>query len=235
MAGIINSVIDLSHHQETVDFEQIAASGIVGVIHKAMQGVTFKDSKYAERKQPALDAGLLWGAYHFGDASDPVAQADAFLDVVKPDEKTLIVLDFELNTTKATGPAGQSMTLDGARVFVNRINQKVNRFPGLYGGMFLKKKLGSQLDPVLANCWLWIAQYTETAAPTIPKNWSRWTMWQYTDGKAGSKPHTVSGVGACDRDRFNGDLAALKKLWGVAADESNGTDDGAADSASNGG
>jgi len=82
MADTINVVIDLSHHQETVDFSKIAASGIVGVIHKAMQGGTFKDSKYAERRRPALDAGLLWGAYHFGDASDPVAQADAFLDVV---------------------------------------------------------------------------------------------------------------------------------------------------------
>ena len=34
----INVVIDLSHHNEKVDFKKIAADGIVGVIHKATQG-----------------------------------------------------------------------------------------------------------------------------------------------------------------------------------------------------
>ena len=30
----------------------------------------------------ALQAGLLWGAYHYADATDPVRQADHFLSVV---------------------------------------------------------------------------------------------------------------------------------------------------------
>ena len=235
MADTINSVIDLSHHNGDVNLVQAAADGIVGVIHKATQGLGFKDSLYATNKKKALDAGLLWGAYHFGDASDSVAQADRFLEVVKPDDKTLVVLDFEENTTQATGPAGQSMTLAGARAFVNRINDQVARFPGLYGGVFLKQKLGKQLDPVLANCWLWVAQYTLTPAPTVPKNWPTWTMWQYTDGKNGGAPHKVQGIGPCDRDQFNGDLQALQTLWGVAADESTGPDDtDAADSTAGG-
>jgi hypothetical protein len=39
--------------------------------------------------------------------------------------------------------------------------------------------------------------------------------WQYTGGGLGPAPHEVQGIGLCDRDRFNGTLAALKKLWGV--------------------
>jgi lysozyme len=39
MAGPINAVIDLPHHNETVDFEQFKGAGVVGVIHKATQGL----------------------------------------------------------------------------------------------------------------------------------------------------------------------------------------------------
>jgi len=41
-------------------------------------------------------------------------------------------------------------------------------------------------------------------------------MWQCTDGALGPPPHTVPGIGACDRDQLNGDLNGLKALWGVA-------------------
>ena len=37
--GPINVVVDLSHHNETVDFAKMKAAGIVGVIHKATQGL----------------------------------------------------------------------------------------------------------------------------------------------------------------------------------------------------
>lgn len=242
MADMINSVIDISHHNGEVDLAKAMVDGIAGVIHKATQGVGFKDSAYAANRQKAKAAGLLWGAYHFGDASDPVAQADHFLDVVNPDGQTLVVLDFEPNTLKVAGPAGQTMALAGAKAFVNRINEKLGRFPGLYGSpSFLNQALQNKPDPVLANCWLWVAQYTPTPAPKVPANWSTWTMWQYTDGTAGSDPHAVKGVGTCDRDRFNGDLAALQQLWGVAVDEAAGpagtdagSDSGAAGNATGG-
>lgn len=229
MAGSINCIIDLSHHNGNVSLLQAAGDGIVGVIHKATQGLGFKDNMYATNRQKAQDAGLLWGAYHFGDGSDPVAQADNFLNFVKPDDKTLLVLDFEENTV------GQTMTLDGARAFVNRINDQAKRFPGLYGGSFLKQQLGAQNDPVLANCWLWIAQYTLAPTPTVPKNWPTWTMWQYTDGTNGSQPHSVQGVGTCDRDQFNGDMAALRQLWGVDVDTSTEPDDTGATGSTPGG
>src|SRR6266853_1328187 len=209
MAGPINMVIDISHHNGDVDLVQAAADGIAGVIHKATQGTSFTDPAYATNKQKAADAGLLWGAYHFATGSDAIAQADHFLDTVDPDEQTLIVLDFEENTQ------GPSMTLEGARAFINRVNEQTGRFPGLYGGHFLKQLQGSRSDPVLANCWLWLSQYGPK--PVVPANWPTWTMWQYTDGKVGPQPHAVKGIGVCDRDQFNGDLDGLKTLWGSAA------------------
>jgi len=38
-------------------------------------------------------------------------------------------------------------------------------------------------------------------------------MWQYTDGAVGGDPKSVKGIGHCDRDRFNGSEAGLRKLW----------------------
>jgi hypothetical protein len=86
-------------------------------------------------------------------------------------------------------------------------------WPGLYGGSYLKQLLGASQDPILGECWLWIAQYGPTVR--VPPAWKLWTMWQYTDGAVGPGPHELAGIGRCDRDRFNGDLAGLKRLWSV--------------------
>jgi lysozyme len=67
----------------------------------------------------------------------------------------------------------------------------------------------------ISECWFWLAQYGPT--PVVPRNWKTWTMWQYTDGALGPKPHTVKGIGRCDRDKFNGTEAQLRKLWGAEA------------------
>ncbi len=208
MADPLNVIIDISHHNANPDFTQAAAAGIVGVIHKATQGLNFKDSTYQTNRQKALDAGLLWGAYHFGTGADGAAQADFFLQVVDPGPDTLLVLDYEPNTQGAT------MTLDQARAFVTEVNDKVGRFPGLYSGSLIKEQLGNNSDEILAQCFFWLAQYGPT--PVVPANWDTWTLWQYTDGNLGPQPHTVPGIGACDRDKFNGDLDGLKALWGVS-------------------
>ncbi|HEV3036992.1 MAG TPA: GH25 family lysozyme [Candidatus Angelobacter sp.] len=208
MADRINVVIDISHHNVNVDLAAAKAGGIVGVIHKATQGTGFVDSQYAINKQKAANAGLLWGAYHFGTGDDPAQQANHFLNVVQPDLQTLVVLDFEAN------PPGTSMTLDQARTFVQQIHDAIGRWPGLYGGSYLKQLLGANQDPVLANCWLWYARYGPE--PVVPSTWASWTMWQYTDGNQGPDPHDAPGIGPCDRDQFNGDLPQLQALWNAS-------------------
>src|SRR2546430_12591538 len=74
-----NSVVNMSHYDlMRPDFGGMAREGVAGVIHEA----TFRlerDARYSERQRAALEAGLLWGAYHFADATNPVGQADHFL------------------------------------------------------------------------------------------------------------------------------------------------------------
>ena len=203
--AITNLLVDLSHFNATVDFTAARQAGIAGVIHKATQGWQYRDPLYASHKSSALAAGMLWGAYHFGVGADGIVQAEHFLESVNPDAQTLLVLDFEGN------PQGPSMDLEEARAFVTHVHVATGRFPGLYGGHYLNQLLGTNTDPILANCWLWLSQYGPTAV--IPPNWPKWTMWQYTDGAVGPPPHQVPGIGRCDRDMFNGTEAELRAFW----------------------
>lgn len=205
----INVVVDLSHFNAVSSFETVKADGIVGVIHKATQGTVTIDTKYHVRKPEALSAGLWWGAYHFGIGGDGVAQAKHFLSVVTPEATDLLVLDLEEN------PGGAGMTLAEAEDFVKYVEAETGRWPGLYGGSYVKELLGNNKETALAYCWFWLSEYGPTAR--VPPAWDTWTMWQYTNGQVGPPPHSVTGIGNCDRDKFNGDLDGLKKLWGYGA------------------
>ena len=119
-----NVVIDLSHHNQNLDFASIrSGGGILGIIHKATQGLDYADPTYLPHRTSALANGLLWGAYHFGTGSDGVQQAQHFLDVVRPDAQTLLILDLEANGQ------GPSMTLEQARAFITHVNDQTGRYP----------------------------------------------------------------------------------------------------------
>jgi len=209
MPGVgTNSIIDISSFQGLPDFKKIKAAGIVGVLHKATEGIGFHDSTYAANKKAVRAEGLLWGAYHFGTGSDPAKQAEEFVRVADVADDELLVLDYETNEH------GTQMKVPGAKQFINRVLELTGRRPGLYSGNTIRDDLGNTADPDLAKCWLWVAHYdSPPAAPKIHKTWSKWTLWQYTDGQAGPDPHSITGFGRCDRDTFNGDDVALDKFW----------------------
>ena len=197
-------VFDLSHFNGRVDLADAYTAGQRGVIHKASEGAGYVDPMYAATRTQAAAAGLLWGAYHFGIGGDPVAQATHFLATAKPDGNTLLVLDLESN------PDGSSMSMDEAGQFVSKVQQKTGIWPGLYGGSYVREQMGEHADTALGQCWFWLAEYGPTAH--VPANWKDWTLWQYTDGHVDS-PHSISGVGDCDRNRFNGDEQQLLAFW----------------------
>src|SRR5437867_12263451 len=136
-----NSVVNLSHYDLVQpDFSAMKGDGILGVIHEATYPRFDIDSKYFARQQAATRAGLLWGAYHYGNASDPIRQADHFLSVVSnawaqanPATRSpgvLLVLDFEKN---GHYPGG-TMRVDQAIAFIQRIHKRTGKYPGIYSG-----------------------------------------------------------------------------------------------------
>lgn len=205
--GTTNTIFDISHNQANVNLSLAKGAGMEAVFHKASEGHTLPDNRYAQRKVEAKEAGLLWGAYHFGHAGNVNAQVDFFLDCAQAKGDTLLVLDFEPDMINAAG----TMSLEDARTFVSGIYAKTGKYPGLYGGSLIKKYLPQEGDSVLSKCWLWLSEYGPKA--NLPNGWSQYTLWQYTSGNIGPGQVPVDGVGLCDRDLFNGTSEQLRAFW----------------------
>lgn len=203
---MIDSVIDVSHFDNAPDWARVKASGIQGVIHKATQGLHYVDKTFASAKTDVPAAGMLWGAYHFGTGDGTGAeQAQFFLDTVQPDAHTLLSIDFEPN------PSGTTMSLQQMLDWIDVVQKATGRWPVVYGGKsLLFGAIGTTQQPVLAQCPLWVAQYTSAPAPSaIPSQvWKDWTFWQYTEtGK-------VDGIDVnVDRERYNGTADDLTAKW----------------------
>jgi lysozyme len=199
------NIIDVSHWEDPIDFGAVAANGIVAVIPKATQGAASVDSAYAKFRKAAAPYKFLWGSYHFGTGSEVDVQVEHYLNTVKPTDVELVCLDFEPN------PNGPTMTLNQAREFVALFQHLTGRYPVLYGGYWLKENMNGKPDDLLVKCPLWLSQYGPKAV--LPVGWKKYSLWQYTDGHDGPPPHTVSGIGPCDRNQFNGSEAQLRKRW----------------------
>ena len=197
-------VIDLSHHNANPDFAKIRAAGVVGVIHKATQGTSYVDTTYAQRKPLALQAGLLWGAYHFGTGGAVIAQVTNFIDVTQPDGSFLLALDFEQN-------AGDSMSLDQAKQFLSEVERQAGQRPVLYTGGYFNQCTGNRADPTMAGYRVWWAQYA--AAPKVNPTWPSYWLWQYSDGTVGPGQKVVNGAAPCDCSAHDGGEAGLRASW----------------------
>ena len=224
-----SNVINLSHYDLMhPDFATMKSEGIVGVIHEATYPRFDRDAQYAARQQAAARAGLLWGAYHYADATDPVRQADHFLSIVSgawsqadPVSRpagVLLVLDFEKN---GHYPGG-TMRADQAVAFVERIHERTGEYPGLYSGEYHLRqvlnspKVTSAQRAMLTKCWLWIANYHYQPRATAP--WDFWHLWQYCgDGKCdlprAAYPTSVANVRKAERNIFRGSASALEDFW----------------------
>ncbi|WP_214303249.1 glycoside hydrolase family 25 protein [Wolbachia endosymbiont of Erebia cassioides] len=199
---IINAVIDLSHWNENINFKLAREDGILGVIHKATQGLKYIDPTYTERRKAAEEEGLLWGSYHFGIGENGRDQANHFLEIVGETKSTIVVLDIEENES------GKNIEPRQAEDFVKKVQEETGRLPLVYGSANFLKDFAT---PILTKCPLWVAKWGDK--PILPKGWNKWVLWQYTDGKVGPEPHEVKGIGKCDRNKFNGTIEELKNFW----------------------
>jgi lysozyme len=224
-----SNVVNLSHYDMMrPDFAGMKREGILGVIHEATYPRLERDAKYVDRQIGALQAGLLWGAYHYADGTDPVRQADHFLSVVSNSWSqagsaaqgpgVLLVLDFEKNGHYAGG----TMRADQAVAFVERIRERTGVYPGIYGSEYYLRqalnspKVSAAQKKTLTNCWLWIANYHKEPRATAP--WNYWALWQYCgDGKCGlprsAYPISVANVKKAERNIFRGTQSDLRDFW----------------------
>lgn len=203
-------VLDVSHHNAIArgGFERMRDFGIRGIIHKASQGLSYADPTYAQRRHDATAAGLLWGAYHFADSSDPKTQALRFLSAANPDGETLLALDYE--------PCGdKTMTLEGARAFLQAIEAATGRKAVLYSGNLIKETLRGA-DPYFGSHRLWLAQYSDH--PVTPPSWASPWLWQFSGDGVNAHGISIPGIaGQVDINSFAGSADLLTTQWAGGA------------------
>ncbi len=193
--------VDVSDFQPNVDWAQVKSSGHSFGISKATQSTDNVQTTFAGNMSSMRANGMVAGAYHFLSwHTDPVAQAQHFLSVYKPQNGDLPpALDCEACDVSADAAIAQMAKflqtvephLGGARMLL------------YMSYSFPSGNLNGGSD--FSGHPLWVAAYNSDPTPPVPPPWQNVVMWQYTDALQ------VAGIsGGVDGDRFVGTLADLK-------------------------
>ncbi len=195
--------IDVSHHQDVIDWPAVAAAGNEFVFAKATEGRSFVDPLYAINKAGAEAVGMLFGAYHFAQPddgpNDPVREADHFVDTALLGPGNLLpVLDIE-----RTGGLSQAEVTEWILRWLARVTERLGVRPIVYTSPNGWDNRTGDTTAVAAAGYtvLWVAHWG-VASPRLPAddwNGHGWTFWQYTsDG-------SVPGIeGRVDLDWYVG-------------------------------
>jgi lysozyme len=166
--------IDISHWEDFPDFEEVRASGVLGMIHKATEGTTYVDPNRVKNCSNAITAGLEIATYFWLKPGDGRAQAQFYLSIVRPVHGERVVIDYE----------EEGCTLDTLHDAVQALLDFGNDLKiTIYSGHLIKQELDGAHDEFLAeNTDLWLAQYSDAAdLAWETATWPRWALWQYSE------------------------------------------------------
>jgi len=202
--------IDVSSHQDRIDWQRVKTDGVAFAYIKATEGVGFVDPKLGAFKAGASAAGIPHGFYHFARpdthsgttsktvAGDATAEADFFLSVAFPRRGELLpVLDLEI------GGLASRLLVQWVKAWLEHVKSRAGVTPIIYTYPSFWSQMGSTTQ--FRTYPLWIANYGVTS-PHLPAGWKKYTIWQYTS--SGSLPGIA---GLVDVDRL-GDGVTLAQI-----------------------
>lgn len=199
--------VDVSEYQPTVDWGKVHRAGYECAIARVGYGVRHPDKSYGTGRVKAVrSSGLKLGVYQFvlptndhtgtveANVSWNLARAGGWNPKTEP-----IFADIEVT------PLSASATCTYAGQLLARWKQLGAKLPGVYTGPgFANAHLTACKS--LASYPLWDAHYGPKT-PTVPRPWTVWTAWQFTD-KA-----NVPGAGHVDASVVRGGKPQLKALF----------------------
>jgi lysozyme len=200
--------IDVSHNNNIVDWKSVAAAGISFAFAKATDGRSFQDPQFNVNYAGMKNNGIIRGAYHFfHPKTDAFAQAENFLKLVQalgPGDLPP-ALDVEVTDNKTA-----SAIITGMEEWLGVVGTSLDCTPIIYtSASFWDANLAGTSE--FAEHPLWVAHYTSDPQPNIPKGFSSYAFWQFTEDGA------VNGVrGKVDLNRFNGTPEELRILAGLS-------------------
>ncbi len=196
--------IDVSYHQGTIAWGQVAAAGKRFAFVRATAGTLTADTAYATNRSGARAAGLAVGSYHFANpdtaVNDASNEASWFLrNATVASGDLLPVLDLE--TANGLDPA--SLTA-WAQTWLSQVSAATGVRPIIYTTPNFWATSMADTDWFARNGYpvLWIANWTTASQPTVPAGgWggNGWSFWQHSS--SGSVPGITVAV---DLDRFKG-------------------------------
>ncbi len=198
--------VDVSHHQDVIDWGKVAGTGVVFAFLKATEASTLVDRQFSFNWKETKKNGIVRGSYHFFRPRSPVEkQISNFLAVQGKLEVGDLppVLDLEVPDSWRSLSLKKRIAI--VRQWLDAVETALGIRPIIYlSSSFPADVLGS--DPFLKDYLLWVANY-KVSKPTVPAPWTNWNFWQY------SETGRVTGVptSAVDLNWFQGSRSELMK------------------------
>lgn len=175
----MKKIIDVSHWQNTINWEAVKGAGIEGAIIKAggSDAGFYTDSRFEDNYYKATAAGLPVGAYYFVgpkcvSKADGVADAKRFLEIIKGKQFALpVYIDLEVTPTSAKAGATQ------ACIGFCETMEAAGYFCGIYASDISGFKNRLNINELGSYSW-WVARFG-SAPKYATKNMH---IWQYTSG-----------------------------------------------------
>lgn len=191
--------IDVSHYQEEINWDTVAAQQIDFAFIKATEGKKLVDNCFEQNWQELKKVGIKRGAYHFFHPTlSSEIQATNFIATVQMDFGDLPpVLDFEV-----TNNVRKKELILRIQSWLDLIEAHYKIRPIIY----TNQKLYFQYILNNFNDYpIWIARYNSIRPLMLREN--GWQFWQY--GNKG----TIKGIeGLVDLNVFCGDLLKLEEM-----------------------
>lgn len=198
--------IDVSHHQGSIDWTRVAASGTAFAYIKASEGADFVDSEFVTNWRGARAAGIPRGAYHFFTLCTPVQpQIDNFVATVFEVGELPPAIDLELGGNCAHPPAAADVQLL-LNELVPAVTKRMGEPPIFYTTYEFRE---AYLCPTCVHGTLpllWIRDvFWRPSLPTTEP----WVFWQHHN-----RGHVDGITGPVDLNVFHGDKAAFARYVG---------------------
>lgn len=168
--------IDVSHHQQEINWSKLDKNEVQFVFIKATEGGDFKDTRFQENWAQAKQQNIPRGAYHFFTfCKDGKEQAYNFIESVPKDSTNLPpIIDLEF--------AGNCSPQNYRESIVNEIALYIQTIENYYGKKVLiyttEEFYQKYLTKHFENNPIWIRDIQ--TSPKLADN-RKWLFWQYAD------------------------------------------------------
>lgn len=165
--------IDVSHHQDPIDWPKVARRGLAFAYVKASEGEAWGDPTFDDNWRGAQEAGLAVGAYHTYSFCKPGAeQAANFIRVLAGVRGPMLppAVDLEFVGNCAERPAPEELAKE-LRAFSNRLQRALGAKPVFY---VTEGFWGRYHATVPAGGELWVRSVLFRPERGFPDTWRFW-------------------------------------------------------------